>query len=257
MYKRILLLLLLFSTYCTIAKAQYVVKVKSPKDSSLNMGMLTVFYTLQIPQADMAKRFGINSNIGGSYTYKTKSNYIVGVEGAFLFGNEIKENDILSNISTNRGVIIKPDGTVMEPRLFERAFNFHVKAGKLVPVFGRNKNSGFVATAGLGFFQHKIRIETPGNAAPQLNESYKKGYDRLSNGLSLHEFVGYMHINTRQRLNFYGGVDFMQAFTQSRRDFDFYTQRKDDLKRKDFLYGFKIGIIVPINRRAPKDFYFN
>jgi hypothetical protein len=52
------------------------------------------------------------------------------------------------------------------------------------------------------------------------------------------------------------GFDFSQSFTKNRRDWDFFAQRKLDESRKDYLNGFKVGFILPLYQRQPKEFYY-
>lgn len=109
---------------------------------------------------------------------------------------------------------------------------------------------------GAGLLQHKIRIETIGNTVPQLDKEYKKGYDRLSNGLSLHEMIGYYHFGNKHLINFYAGFEFIQAFTENRRSYNFDEMKKDETKRVDLLFGIRAGWMLPVYRRAPQKFYF-
>ena len=101
--------------------------------------------------------------------------------------------------------------------------------------------------------QHKIRIE---GAAPQLMGEYKKGYDRLSNGLALGEFIGYVHLGKNHFINFFAGFEIIEAFTKNRRSFNIDTIEKDDTKRLDILSGFKFGWIIPLYRRNADEFYY-
>jgi len=46
-------------------------------------------------------------------------------------------------------------------------------------------------------------------------------------------------------VNFYVGFEFNQAFTQSRRSFDYDRMAVDTLKRVDLLSGVRVGWILP------------
>ena len=105
--------------------------------------------------------------------------------------------------------------------------------------------------------QHKIKIETVGNTVPFLNKEYRKGYDHLSNGLALHQFIGYQYMGNKKTINFFAGFDFFEGFTQNRRDFNFDEMKKDEMKRKDILLGIKAGWILPLYKQAPNSFYYN
>lgn len=236
----------------TFANAQSI-KVN---DSTISVSMIHVHYAFLMPAGDLKVNYGNTINLGAGFLRKTKSNYLWGAEINFLSGNEVKEKYIFDSLKTTRGQYITSDGRYGDVRLSERGFNAYAHIGKVIPVFGSNKNSGIMLLTGLGFLQHQIHIEVLEENVPSLNGDYRKGYDRLTNGLSLHEFVGYFYLNERLRFNFMAGFDFSQSFTQNRRDWDFFSQRKIDDSRKDYLNGIKVGLILPLYQRKPKEYYY-
>lgn len=238
---------------CVVFKSQSQVSIR---DSSINMHIAGIGYAFQLPAGDLADRFGWNSMIEVSYYYKRKSNFLLGANGGFLFGNQVKENKMLSALQGEGGGIVDKDGLFADIRFFERGFHFSLSAGKMFSWNKPNPNSGIILMGGAGLLQHKIRIETIGNTVPQLNKEYKKGYDRLTNGLSLHEMIGYHYFGNKHLINFYAGFEFIQAFTENRRSYNFDEMRKDDTKRIDLLFGIRAGWMLPIYRRAPQKFYF-
>src|SRR5204863_8304518 len=136
-------------------------------------------------------------------------------------------------------------------------FHFLVKAGKVFNVLSPNPNSGLMATVGAGLLQHKIRIENDDANAPQVLGDYVKGYDRLTNGLSITESVGWIYFGKNHIANFNFGFEFTQAFTKNRRSYNFDEMRKDDTNRLDLLYGFRVSWIIPFYGSKPKEFYYN
>lgn len=149
----------------------------SVKDSSISFPAFYISSSVQLPGADLADRFGINSTIGGGAFYKTQSNWIVDAQYSFMFGNQIEEKDLLANISTSTGAIIGSDGRFADVRLFERGFHVSLTVGKLFPLNKPNPNSGIVLKIGPAFIQHRIKIDPVGGTVPQLSEEYRKGYD--------------------------------------------------------------------------------
>ncbi len=229
------------------------------KELTSSISLFSASYSYQIPGGDLAKRFGNNSSIGGSYMLKLKSNWIIGVEGNFLFGNNLKQEatSIFDAIKTSTGDIIDQYGNFATVLLSERGFFLGGKVGKIFPhLWFVNNNSGLFISGSIGLLQHKIRIENDGNRAPQILNDYKKGYDKLTNGLAISEFVGYMFVGKSQVLNFYAGLEFYQAWTMSRRSFDFPTMQQDTQKRTDLLYSLKAGWIIPVYKRMPDKFYY-
>ncbi|MBI5218874.1 MAG: hypothetical protein HY958_08085 [Bacteroidia bacterium] len=224
-------------------------------DTSVFVPMASVSFSVQIPGGDMAKRFGVNSNIAGHFSIKTRSNWILCVEGYYLFGNSIKESGILDSLKSSNGEIINEYGEYANIILSERGFYIGANLGKIIPVWGPNLNSGIILSAGAGLLQHKIRFDVEGNNVPSLQGDYAKGYDRLTNGLAAKVFIGYLYLGKNKLKNFTAGFEFYQAWTKCRRDFNFDTRQKDNRQRNDLLYSFKIGWVVPFNTRTPDKFY--
>jgi hypothetical protein len=221
--------------------------------------MLTAAYAFQLPGADMHKRFGYNGNVGSGVWYKTKQNYLLGLDACFLFGNTINEDSIAYNVSTNEGWIIGNDGYPANLNFFERGFMTTAKVGKLFVLNPKQPNAGIVTMLGLGYMQHKIKIEDKNEVAYQFINDYVKGYDRLTSGLMLSQFIGYMYLDKRKRINFYIGAEFVQGFTKAQRQLNFDTFTNDtNYQRKDLLYGLKVGWILPLYTKSDEaSYYYN
>ncbi len=58
---------------------------------------------------------------------------------------------------------------------------------------------------GGGYLQYEIRIKVVKNMAPQFNGDYKKGYDRLSDGLNLLIYWLYVYRGIETGKLFCGG----------------------------------------------------
>ena len=147
-------------------------------------------------------------------------------------------------------------GCTLNPRAIVIA-GAHV--GKLIPVGFSNPRSGLRLTVSAGLLQHKIRIQDdPLSFVPHLDDDYKKGYDKLSNGLAFTEFVGYQLLSTNKRINFFAGFEFTQGFTMNRRAFDFDTRQQDTANRVDLNVGFRVGWVLPfyVGQRASEEIYY-
>ena len=225
-------------------------------DTTIAIPLISGSFDVQIPGGDMADRYGLNFSISPAVTYKTAKNILFTAEYSLIFGGTINEDDMFRNIKTDENAIINRYGEYTRLALLERGFNAKFKIGKLFKPIKYNKNCGFYANIGAGILQHKIRIEVDGNNSPQLDEEYKKGYDRLSNGLSINEEIGFMFFHKRGTINFYIAIEFTQAFTQSRRDINFDTYQKEDQMRNDYLYGIKFGWILPFYKKMPEKYYY-
>jgi hypothetical protein len=227
----------------------------SLRDSVIRMSTIELSLGLHAPIGDMSARFGGSAAMGAAYRYKTKDNWQFGLEGSFFFGNDVKEQ-VATGLLTSEGFIIDRVGGFTELLVLERGMLISATIGKVIPVFGPNPNSGFVFRFGSGFMQHKIRLETRNNDVPQLEGDYLKGYDRLSNGLMLHQFVGYQYLSNKRLINFTLGIEGFQGFTQSRRDFNFDLMKKDETKRLDSLYGLRFSWNFPIYRKSANGYYY-
>jgi hypothetical protein len=224
-------------------------------DTIVNAKLAAASYTVQFPFADMADRFGINSNLGGSFYFKMSHNILIGAEANYLFGGDVREDTILNYLFTTSGSLIGVDGLYETVILSERGYAFWGKIGKIIPVFHSNPNSGITLIVGGGFLQHKIKLEDPDNTLPYVQGDYAKGYDRLTNGGAISQYVGYTHFDKRKLLNFSIGFEAMEAFTKNRRDFNFDQMGTDNSNRLDVLIGIKITFIVPFYGGQEERFY--
>lgn len=212
-----------------------------------------------LPKGDLEKRFGPNLNVGGSYLFKTKRNWQFGVEGNYFFGQNVKE-DVLANMkvefNNSNTSIIDNEGYPADIRITERGLCFFGIAGRIFKLFKSNPNTGIVLNVGLGYMQHKINLYDAQKKIAALNGELKYGYDRLSNGLSTMQFLGYQYISNSRFVNFYGGVEFIQGYTKSVREFNYDTGLSDTKKRTDLLVGLRFGWILPLYKRKPKEYYY-
>ena len=249
------LYLLLFG-YCLLFNV-YSGSGQNVKDSSLFIPMVKLSYGAQAPGGDLADRFGWSSAIGLNFSIKTKLNFFFGVDGGFIFGKDIKEDGILDSIKTSQDFVINQNGNPSDIRLYERGFTLSVHVGMLFNVWAKNKNSGILVYVGPSYFQHKIKIDDLGHQSPQLVKGYIEGYDRLTAGFGLHEFIGYAYLGSNRLLNFFAGFDLTQAFTKSQRSFNFDTRTSDTRSRFDMLSGLRVGWILPLYSRTPQQFYYH
>jgi hypothetical protein len=250
MLKKLLLsLLLLLFSYFSFSQV-------SVKDSAVGVPMLYATYSFMWPSGDLGQRYGAASSIGGGFMYKTASNWFIGAEGSYIFGGNVKNTDsILKNIQTHDGFLIDENGHYADVLFSERGYDMSAKLGKLFPVLSPNPNSGPVIFAGLGYLQNKIRIHTIESTLPSIDGDYRKGYDKLNGGFFISGSLGYMVMSNSRLLNFYLGLEFRQAWTKSKRDYDFETEMKDSKSYSSQFYGFRIKWMIPFFQRKPNAYY--
>lgn len=228
---------------------------KALKDSVYHSVIVGLQFEGQLPGGDMASRFGQSIAVGLPVLYKTSHNILFGVEGSYFFGTNVKEK-VMTNLYTPDNTITDANGNPAAIRINERGFSVYGMIGGIVNKLGHNKNSGLMALAGVGYMQHKINIYDVGRNIPQLYGNLIKGYDRLTGGIACNQFIGYMFISQNRIANFYFGFEFQEGFTKGMRGYQFDLMAKDDKTRFDLLYGFRFGWLLPLYKKAPKEFYY-
>jgi hypothetical protein len=211
-------------------------------------------YAFQIPAWDMAESYGSNSAIGADFIHLNKNNIALGFSGQFLFGSNVDDTLMLESLMDDRGNIIGEDGEIASITLYERGFHFQLRGGYFLPLKGNS--SGLLALGGIGFLQHKTRIQVETAPVPQLTGEYLKMYDQLSNGLSTSGFLGWMHVSEENRMHFYAGLELSRAFTQNRRSYNVAFDGPNETLRNDFLTSFKLGWIIPLSKRSTQEYYY-
>lgn len=238
----------------------FVIKMQAQvnaNDSSVAAFIPYASYAFQLPGGDIAERYGVNSTLGAGVFYKSKKNLLFSFDFNYIFGNQVKNADtILWMVENSDGYIVDGNGTYTKYALFERGYSLNFRVGKIFKALSANPNSGIMIMGGVGYLLHRMRIDNQNNTAPQISGDYGKGYDRLTGGLNLSEFIGYFYMGKSKVLNFYGGFEFYQAFTKSQRDFIFDRMEKDNNNYVDLFFGIKVGWMIPIYRRAPDQYYY-
>lgn len=225
-----------------------------------NAGMkattVNLSYAGQLPGGDLGQDFNYNFNIGFGAQYLTSNRWLLGATTGFLFGADPK-TDVLANMRTAEGEVISEERSFAVVLQEGRGFNMGLTIGKIFP-FQKGQTSGLRVTLSPGVLQHRIRIEDRSGGLPQLAGDYAKGYDRLTNGFSLTEFIGYQHFGEDGLINFFAGLEFTQGWTRNRRSWDYYTNSALDAPRFDMLLGIRVGwslVLVHDSYDADQIFY--
>ncbi len=221
------------------------------KQSAFSFG-----YTHQFPIGDLSDRFGDNSAVGFSFFKERESNLFYGIEANYIFGSNVKDSTIFDNISTDIGAIISSDGTYANVILMERGFDAHLFIG--YAYHPKKKSlSGFYFSGGIGYLEHKIFIDTKNQSVPQLDEEYKKGYDRYTNGISTKWEASYKYYSKNGKFQFYTGINMTIANTQIQRPYLFdKMEYTTETRSWDNLLGINMGIIIPVHRKNEEEFHY-
>lgn len=219
---------------------------------------------IHFPLGDVQQRYKLSYHIGGEFLYKHKSNWLWGVSGAFLFGENVDEPGFMQSIFP----IFSRDGSMPALSVGMRGMSFMAQGGKLIPLGKKpNRNSGLLIKMGIGYIQHKIYFSVRGDLTPQVNGDYIKGYDRLTDGVALSQFIGYMFLGNNRMINFMVGFEAIEGFTKNRRGYNYDTFQFDNGDKYDIFIGLKAGWIFGIygkgkttsgnkDKKKEREFYY-
>ena len=249
-----LMFIFLFGFYCSSLLSQ-----RNVKDSAIATPWIGVHYGGNFTAGDLADRYGYLNHIGIIAGYKTATNWYIGMESNFIFGNQVRVTGLLNDLIDSYGNVTDVNGDIARIFVLPRGLNINVSVGKVFPVLSPNNNSGIFVNGGLGYLIHHMRIETNDQVVPQLELNYRKGYDRLTSGVNLHQFIGYAFMANSGFYNFYGGFYAQEGFTKNLRtiNLDEPEVPVSTKTRIDIQVGFRLGWMIPFYKRKPKDFYFN
>ncbi|OYU94856.1 MAG: hypothetical protein CFE21_14300 [Bacteroidetes bacterium B1(2017)] len=219
---------------------------------------IQIMYNYHIPSGNFGKLYGNFNAIGCGGLLKTKNNWVVSAELNYLFGKEIKELSLLDNLTTSGGYLSSVGGAPGNYLVNMRGISSFVRAGRVLAWNKRNMNSGILIKGGIGIIQHHINLQAQESDIPQIDLNYSKGYDRYSTGIAFNEFIGYSYQSSNRLINFYIGVDLMQAQTQNRRGYNYDKMAYDLGKKNDFSTSFRFGWMIPIylNTKEENEFQF-
>lgn len=235
-----------------------VAQIKEDKSTELDPGFLIgLDYGYNLVGADMKERFGNHLRVGANVGYVFKnSGFSLGVNANYFFGDTVYQ-DVLEHLRDANGHIIGINGDYGQVKLRQRGFEVGMYGSNVFSFGSLNKRSGIRIDLGASYIQHWIRLQDDYNTIAQFDDPYQKGYDRVTNGLAIDEFIGFQYLSDNKRVNFYGGFSFSQAWTKGRRDYDFATQSSLNEPRFELLSGFKVGWILPIYMETqPDEIYY-
>ncbi len=250
------LLIVLLSVVAFNANAQDDLFGKEEKKAPRKGWIIAFNGSFDIPGANMAKDFGLSARLGPAVYYKTENNWMFGFKTDFIFGSDIKTDSLLINVRDRYGSFLTASGTRIGIGIYERGYMMALEAGKIVALSESRPDNGILFLTSGGFIQHKIDIYDADSQIPQLRGDYLKGYDRLTNGLFIEEYVGYVYFSKRSVFNFHIGLDAMCGFTQDRRDYLFDVMRTDNAQRIDILFGVRGGIYIPVFKRKSEEIFY-
>ena len=214
-------------------------------------------YNFILKNSDLYKESTNLMGVGANLSLKTKSNWTIETGFNYYFAGKVKGTDSMFAMITNAaGLIMDGNGTAANIEVDTRGWSLRLEGGKIFPISKKMQNAGIHAKLGVGVLQRNVFIKNPDNLVACLTEEYKKGYDRLTLGVSLYQYIGYTHLSNIKYSCFYGGIEFYEIFSKRQRDYDFNLMGKDNRKFFDVLIGLKFGWIVPLYKKEYIDTYY-
>lgn len=253
MNRLILFIVLVFISFQAYAQKDIFADKKLPARNGL---IFAANGNFDIPGGDMGKRFGLSYRIGPAIMYKTKSNWMFGTKADFILGNKIREDSLLINMLDNNSTILNNAGQRVGIRIYEQGYMLGIQAGKIFSLSKTNSDNGIMALTTVGFMQHRINVFDRDKSIPQIRGEYRKGYDRLTNGIFVEEYICYNYFANNGMINFNIGLDITAGFTRGRRDYLYDVMRTDVGSRMDILFGIRGGWYIPIFKKKSEEYFF-
>jgi hypothetical protein len=240
-----LFICLLICVYCHTAQAQTDTSKPKAAFQFPSAIVLDFSFGVQTPMANMRDNFKTNLNIAGKINFFTPKHYIFALQGEYIYSDNIC-TDVVSNLRNPDGLIVDKMGTPSNIALGQRGFFIGASIAKLF-IFNPNKRrrAGLETRLTFGYLQHKIRLKVPGTDMVQIQGDYRHGYDRLTAGFAMQQYVGYRYMSPNRLINYFIGVDFLQGFTHNLRGYNFNERKVDTGLKIDMLLGIRAGLAIP------------
>lgn len=222
-----------------------------PDGTRSNLG--TMYGLYKMPYLN----FGINA------IYKYKSNWLVTLDGDFLFGSDNLKSreERMTPLFTAESTIIGTNGTDAVVTCYNRGFIVRGGFGKVFRLSRKNPNSGIMLKLSGGWIQQQTVFFKNEVEAPQIDNEYEHLYDHQRMGGILTESVGYWFMSNKLNLvNFYVAFELSESWMNSTRTYtidDLMGLRgKDQSRYFDLTYTIKFCWMFPLKGKTAYDYYY-
>ncbi len=206
--------------------------------------LVNLSYKAALPTGSLALRYGFTNGTGMDFYYKSKNNFLWGVNANLYFGSQVRDIDYVNIFKDGNGYLFANDGVPINITASMRGSHYQLVFGKLFPVFTKKPQMALMLQGGAGWLQHKYLFSAPN--ALQFSTAYLKGYDRLSNGWAISEEIGICNLSLSRLINFNVGIELTEAMTKNRRYYDYATGGADTNTYADFIMALKFSWLLPI-----------
>ena len=206
----------------------------------------------QVPGMDLAKDYGSNMQVSASFDQRWNGFWLSGMGFDYFYGATVK-NDVLLALRNDQGQITNNEGYPSDIRVTERGFQWYAKGGIVKSI---NQNGwNWLLCGGMGYLEHQVYLYDTEKKVVALQNESMKGYDRLCNGMLFRAETGVLYLSKNRYSNFYIGCDAAFALTRSRRRFAYGYGSLATGLRKDFLSGFKLCWILPLQSHVNHTYF--
>ena len=101
-------------------------------DSIIPSTWLVVQYGGGFTNADLADRYGYLNHIGIFAGYKTKKNWVLGLDAAYMFGSKVRLTGVFDHLVDSKGNITDQNGDIAIVRALPRGFYANAVIGKVL-----------------------------------------------------------------------------------------------------------------------------
>lgn len=253
--KQLICFLILFFS-CTIIFAQ---EKKDAEKKAISISALNIGIELQKPLLDLDERYGGFSVLNVGVNSKTIQNIVYNFSYNFILGNKVLQDDLGYLFLNSDSIITGLNGQRAVVGVFQRGYKINFGVGKIVKQI-KNKNSGILVELNTGIISNRISYKDGTENFSFLSDAYMRGFDKLSRGFYLEEFVGILFFDNKKLINFKFGLNFVQGFTSDKRA-NFYASDFEPIQnRKDFSIGLKANWIIPFfysKEKSTERYYYN
>jgi hypothetical protein len=229
----------------------------SISDTTEIIPFISFEYGGYLPGGDLADRFGYINGLGAAFAVKTASNFTFGVAGAMQFGDQIKQENLLLAMRTDRGDILDDNAIIATVVYLQRGFHVTGEFGKIFHFASLNPNSGIHVRVGVGYSSNWIRIENRENTIPQLSDELKTYYDRRKHGILFTQYVGFKFFSNEGLANFHAGFEAMQGINSDYRSYNIDDKSITNGTNLDLYFGLKVGWSILFRRTMSSAYYYN
>lgn len=214
---------------------------------------LNFSYGIDIPLGDLQDRYGLDYNPALDIVYTVNQKTFFGVHGHYILGNRVKEDVIAPLRHEETGGLIDQTRDISFITLKQRAYLFGIHGGRFFNISKTDLKHGPRLRFGISMLTHYIIFNDERASTFQLRGIYSSGYDRLTRGFSLEQFIGYQVIMKNTNTVLFGGVNVVESRGKSLRPIDFDTGVYGGDQRNDILFGFRVGASIQLYEFGEQD----